>query len=462
MTETVDTKSVFTPTTVARLTFIERERINRRLVNALMTPGKQLVVFGRSGGGKTTLLENKLHQTYSFHVASKCIKSTTLDQCLLDAFDQIAPFYVESRKLKKGKKISTSLKNSYLSIQASLSSEEATLEKRMLPPQLTPALLARLLGEIEACWVLEDFHKVEKEEKIKLAQLMKLFMDSADIYPSVRVIAIGAVASAREILACDPEMWNRVSEIEVDLMTARELEAIVEAGEKLLNISLAETVKRRIIHYSNGLPSVCHQLCLNLCLEAGVYKTCDETRSFNDAALAEAVQLWVEDATDSLRGAYDRATRTERKRRYDNRRLIVHALARLGKDGATHASIIAEIHKREPSYQASSLTIYLNKMAKSKEAVLLHDPDSNRYSFASPMLHAYVRALDRPAPGGPHPGSHKRKTEVLFLTNFVSELSSLSEEEMEKRGISVVRRTFNDEEGDEFLGLFKKMLYKGK
>ena len=45
------TVSVFTPTTPARLTFVPREDINDQLVDALITPGKQIVVYGPSGGG---------------------------------------------------------------------------------------------------------------------------------------------------------------------------------------------------------------------------------------------------------------------------------------------------------------------------------------------------------------------------------------------------------------------------
>lgn len=57
-------KDVFTPTKPARITFIDRELINDRLVNALQMPGKQIIVYGHSGSGKTTLLLNKLNQLY--------------------------------------------------------------------------------------------------------------------------------------------------------------------------------------------------------------------------------------------------------------------------------------------------------------------------------------------------------------------------------------------------------------
>jgi ABC-type transport system involved in cytochrome bd biosynthesis fused ATPase/permease subunit len=50
---------VFTPTTQARVNFVERDTVNDRLVDALRTPGKQIVMYGDSGSGKSTLLQRK-------------------------------------------------------------------------------------------------------------------------------------------------------------------------------------------------------------------------------------------------------------------------------------------------------------------------------------------------------------------------------------------------------------------
>ena len=37
-----------------------------------------------------------------------------------------------------------------------------------------------------------------------MAQIMKVFMDTAVDYPDVKVVAIGAVDSAREVIKYDP------------------------------------------------------------------------------------------------------------------------------------------------------------------------------------------------------------------------------------------------------------------
>ena len=60
-------EEVFTPTQPARKNFVERKKIDNRVLRALKTPGMQLVIYGLSGSGKTTLLVNKLSQkNYSY------------------------------------------------------------------------------------------------------------------------------------------------------------------------------------------------------------------------------------------------------------------------------------------------------------------------------------------------------------------------------------------------------------
>src|SRR6201999_2025803 len=55
---------VFTPTTQARVNYVDRPEINDQFVDAVQTPGKQLIIYGESGSGKSTLLANKLEELY--------------------------------------------------------------------------------------------------------------------------------------------------------------------------------------------------------------------------------------------------------------------------------------------------------------------------------------------------------------------------------------------------------------
>ena len=53
-------KDIFTPTTIAKLAYVNRNNIEKDLEKYLNIPGKQIIIYGHSGSGKTTLLRNKL------------------------------------------------------------------------------------------------------------------------------------------------------------------------------------------------------------------------------------------------------------------------------------------------------------------------------------------------------------------------------------------------------------------
>ena len=89
----IRSNAVFTPSTPAKLTFVERDSVNIQIVNALSTPGKQLVIYGHSGCGKTTLIINKLNQIYEDHITVRCISSLTYGEIILQAFDELNPYY---------------------------------------------------------------------------------------------------------------------------------------------------------------------------------------------------------------------------------------------------------------------------------------------------------------------------------------------------------------------------------
>ena len=214
---------VFTPASPAIACYVPRdEKINDKVVNALKTRGKQIVVYGHSGSGKTTLLLNKLNEVYEHHLTSRCMKGMTVDALLLDAFSQLAPFFemevTTTQKNSTDYALDASFQTIKASIRTSSGTDQSTKAIRLVPPQLTAHALAKLLGCKRLCWVIEDFHKVDEVEKKKLSQVLKIFMDCGAEYPQLRIITLGAVQTARQVVEYDDEMRNRVSEIEIHLM----------------------------------------------------------------------------------------------------------------------------------------------------------------------------------------------------------------------------------------------------
>lgn len=400
--ERFDVYDVFTPTKPARLTYVEREGINTKLVNALRTPGKQVVVYGHSGSGKTTLLLNKLHQLYERQpVISRCMTGIKFEQLVLDAFDQLAPFYINEASESRSSQTSTQLSGEYLAIKAQIGGQSlqgsGTKSIRILPPQLTPQALARFMGSAKTCWVLEDFHKIDESERKKLSQIMKVFMDSSDDYSSLKIVALGATDTARQVVEYDSEMKNRVAEIYVPLMDDGEIEAIISKGCNLLNIRLATNLVKDISKLANGLASVCHHLCLNLCTTQDIYQTLANEKILDEDMLNQALQVYLDEVSDTIKMTFDTAFKQTKVKKFDNAKLIIKALCSFEQEGAIRAEIFQKIKKSHPKYPQGNLTLFLNNLTNKSESPLLRfDSTSGRYSFRDPMYRAFALALFRP------------------------------------------------------------------
>lgn len=394
----VDVYDVFTPTKPARLTFIERDNINEKLVNALRTPGKQVVVYGHSGSGKTTLLVNKLHQLYEWHITTRCTAGITYDQIILDAFDQLSPFYNSENTKTKKSSINSQISQDYFLIKSKISSDISEDNQvksiRYLPPQLTPQSLAKFIGIVKGCWVIEDFHKVDENERKKLSQTMKVFMDMADEYKEVKIIAIGAVDTARRVIEYDNEMRNRVAEIHVPLMEESEIEQIIYKGSKLLNISIGNNIVKEISNYANGLASICHHLCLNLCVVNDIYQATDEISTINDTSLDKALAIYLNESSDTLKKAFDNAFKQKKGKKFNNAKLILKALSELPQEGASRAEIYQNIIKIQTDYPQGNLTLFLKNLSTyNDDSLIRYDSVSGKYSFKDPMYRAYALAL---------------------------------------------------------------------
>ena len=283
-------------------------------------------------------------------------------------------------------------------LQAKLSAQTSTdlseKQARILPPQLTPQALGRFLGAQQACWVLEDFHKIDESEKEKLSQLMKVFMDLSDDYPELKIIALGAVDTARQVVDYDHEMRNRVAEVHVSLMTEQEIAAIIVKGEHALNIRFNPEIKRLVSKHSNGLASVCHHLCLNMCNAAGIVETREGTATELTRQNCEhAVKTYVEEASDSIKSAFDKALKQRRKTQYDNARLILEALSSLDDLGTARTEIHKRIQRTSPKYPETNLKYLLPKLCTLEYGgILRYDSNSGHYSFADPIYRAYALA----------------------------------------------------------------------
>lgn len=394
------TTDVFTPTRQAKLTFVERlgDELNNNLVDSLNTPGTQIVIYGHSGTGKSTLLFNVANRIYERTVITRCTSELTYEQLILNAFDSLNVYYVNSSSEKNSSSISATLSADYSFLKAAItspiSSEKASTSQRIVPPQLTAQRLAEFMGAAHCCWVIEDFHKIKSDQKQKLSQQLKVFVDSSETYPDVKTVLIGAVNTAREVIEYDDEMNNRVVELFVPLMTDTELHQIIEKGEKILNIQFSQRMKNEIVKFSSGLASITHKIALTMCQAKGIMATQVVKFRFEESDFLDALKKYISGSSDTLRKRYELAIKVQKVRKYDNGKIILQALANLNFEEVQQNALYQEIKKIFPSYPQSNLSTYLLQLqSPEKGQIIVLNPNNGKYSFSDPLIRTYIKCV---------------------------------------------------------------------
>ncbi len=300
-------------------------------------------------------------------------------------------YYTKSSTITSTSSTSNTLSASYLSLKAAISQATSQVTsgtiERVLPPQLTLQRLVDYLGSARCLWVIEDFHKIPSAEKLLLAQALKVFVDASMEHKDMKVVAIGDVDTAREVIEYNPEMRNRVAEIHVPLMSHQEIREIIAKGEEALNCKFSSKHKDTIAELSSGLGSIYHQLCLNTCLAADLYVTSESIFCFSHEHIQTALEMYLADSSDTLKSTYDKAVLQKKAGQFDNCRIIVNFMASIESDRVTHNVILTKIRFRHPKYPSGNLTMYLKELQTTRRGeILRYDSTSGLYSFSSPFL----------------------------------------------------------------------------
>lgn len=380
---------IFTPNTVAKLTYVNRNSIEEDLEKYLELPGKQIILYGHSGSGKTTLLTNKLKDQNINFIKTHCESNTTFNDLLLQAFDELNRFYTLEKSLSSTYTISSEAKADFKFIGSKIgesnSISSGVKSQRIVPIQLTPQKLAKFLGEIKSVWIIEDFHKVADVEKTRIADVVKIFIDSANQFPNVKIICIGAVGTARELIELDNNLNNRVAELFVPLLTNEEIKSIVEKGFNLLNVRINTELKDKIVYYSNNLASITHQICYDICFHSNIKKTKFFSDFLNNNAFKIAINSYVRKNSDTFTKIYD----TIVCQSYGWN--VLKTFEYSEKEYLSFNEIKNKIpaKKRPPDEE---LINYMGQLGTLEyKEIIRYDKSSQKYSIASPFFSAFLK-----------------------------------------------------------------------
>lgn len=382
-------EEVFTPAKAAEINYIERTDIDKLLASEMSTPGKQIIVFGHSGSGKTSSVCNLLRKNKYKYIRTHCESNTTFEQLILNAFDELDVYVVSGKTHKRSGTIKGDIASEYNSIKASIgvvkSSEESKTYSRLLPPQLTPQKLAEFLGKGKIVWLIEDFHKVSSEEKIRIADVIKIFVDNANDYSISKIICIGACQSAHELIKMDPNLRTRVSEVSVPLLTDEEIESIITNGFSLLNVVPSRSIVEKLVFYSDRLGSSAHQMCMDICKEKGITQRNSKKIKIDDDDFQYAVKGFITRSTDTFKSIYEAAVKNELGW-YILRTFSGNVMGKLSLD-----EICKRVNNSKRTFERAEIITKLNELTSSDFNIVYHDNNSEKYALSNPFWHRFLR-----------------------------------------------------------------------
>lgn len=297
MTETILTNDIFGIKSQQLIaSYLERVVVDDRFKFAI-SDGKEIVVYGSSKQGKTSLILK--HISDEDYVKVECSpKSTPVDiyksilrQLGVTLHESISqsvslddnlqasgavkvaiPLFAEFRtKLAAGNALK----------QESITSERSIDYNLELSQDVIELLKKYLNGKYI---ILENFHYLSMEAQEVLAYDLRSFQDNGIIF-----IILGIWRESNRLVQFNGDLLDRITEVPVEPWTEEDLLNVVEKGAKLLNVDFT-FIKKDLINSCFNSIGVLQELCKECCLKAGVTARSDDLIKITPKNLEDAIQ----------------------------------------------------------------------------------------------------------------------------------------------------------------------------
>lgn len=369
------------------------EKLQQKFENRLAEPGRQLVLYGDTGVGKTSLVRHILEERKISNVSVEC--GQPFEVMLKEALAKAGLTEDSMELIEK--------KSAYAGVRGTLGflfaggrhglDEKET--KKSYPISIQTAVVEALsIAGVEVLF-LDNFENLRARKHgaataIQIAQLMK---SASDRDGGVKVVVAGIPTESQRLLTVDEATGRRTTQIPVLRMQDDELDEILDKGGTKLGITFDADCRATIIRFSDGFPYYTHLHALHAvrhALKEGGDRV--ELQHFT-SALHEI----LEDADLTLQDAYTSAIETGPKATVQTRKSIMEALARLEKQEVTFREIKESFQRDHPDYSMKQLDFinpHLGELVE-KYGILqgrgVKKSADRTYRFANPLMRAYVK-----------------------------------------------------------------------
>jgi hypothetical protein len=375
------TQNVFGVSSGVVESYIEREEVDGFFRTALESK-KQIIVYGSSKQGKTSLLNKQLRpesqlvyqcapDTEKKDIYASILRNSGV-QIMTDSSEQTTDSGTVCAKVSSKVRIPI-FADLGGGVEATKGGERSrTQEYRTIEYNLNLAAdVAELLREIRfnRYIVLENFHYLSQEVQEKLAYDLRIFQELG-----VRFVILGIWRERNRLIQFNGDLQDRVVEVAVEPWNDHDFRRVMEKGSRILNVDFTE-VEDKIIDSSFDSIGVLQELCNRSCVSAGVMETSPQPVRILDCHLKEAIRKKLDDYSSRHLRALE--SFAESSRRSSDRIplyipfyfLVVLLSSDSGgiMDGFKREDIqqaIVRIHHRPEDVRPSDMSNFLNTITK--------------------------------------------------------------------------------------------------
>ncbi|MGX1164255.1 DNA-binding ferritin-like protein (Dps family)/GTPase SAR1 family protein [Bradyrhizobium sp. USDA 372] len=352
--------------------FAGRSSEVRRIIEAVFSKSKHVVLFGEKGVGKTSL-SNVFWKRFS-----KTLKSFIIARVQAGPHDSFSSLWLRALEELKAAGDATG-KSDYVQFSADYET-------------ITPSQVRRELQKCKAnalpIIIIDEYSEVSDEEAKKLtANLIKEFYDFTI---STTVILVGVAENISELIEDHASIDRAIVQISLNRMSDAELKEIIQKRANRTVMTFSGDAMWTIIVLSRGLPYFTQTLSKFAALHAIDNHRTEVTNEDVEASMTR----FIEGSEKSFKEAYRDALRSNQDNNFEHS-LLACALAKADEEGFFTANDVVEPYSAimKEKKRIAHFEKHLRRFSSDDGGNILIKRGGDRkqtFRFKDPMMQPYV------------------------------------------------------------------------
>jgi Archaeal ATPase. len=394
-------KQYFTPTSPASENYISRgPEYDMATFSDFETVGRQIIVYGESSVGKTSLIKHnlrklKLEQGVNF-IEVRIRNTTTLNTFLTQVLKKLGfrqgVTEQETRGTTTQGKLKGDTKLPILNAGATLSGEMSNTTTTQFDyiSNVDFDDVIDIMIDTNTILFVDDMEKLEDNElRITLADLAKNLSDAvSDSNSLAKLVFAGATTDVESLLNADISLQYRLVTREIPFLTDDEVVGILDHGWSAMDLKFSMSQVEKATYQAGYAGSTVHSIGK---------RTTDNTLSrkdeiINNSDIDSAVQQELDGREFMLRRSFD-AAKNDRETKSKMRNKVLLAIAEMKEVSHIRRS---EIERAVTSmfgseFTQAGLSNSLSQLQLGKYGEVIKSDGHGDWQFVNPMMQVYIR-----------------------------------------------------------------------